>query len=77
MEVASSCRGLGGTAVDGVAERLGLIPTKGAERGVMSIKPGGPGVGSHVAFLRAHLVCNQYGYWLVSSIVLILSLFYD
>ena len=37
-----------------MAERLGLIPTKGAERGVVSIKPGG--VGSQVAFLGAHLV---------------------
>ena len=37
-----------------MAERLGLVPTKGAERGVVSIKP--EGVGSQVAFLRGHLV---------------------
>ena len=37
-----------------MAERLGLVPTKGAERGVVSIKPGG--VGSHVTFLRVHLI---------------------
>ena len=37
-----------------MAERLELVPTKGAERGVLSIKPGG--VGSQVAFLRAHQV---------------------
>ena len=37
-----------------MAERLGLVPTEGAERGVVSVKPGG--VGSQVAFLRAHLV---------------------
>ena len=37
-----------------MAKRLGLVPTKGAERGVMSIKPGG--VGSQVAFLRVHLM---------------------
>ena len=37
-----------------MAQRGGLVPTKGAERGVVSIKPGG--VGSQVAFLRAHLV---------------------
>ena len=37
-----------------MAERLGLVPTKGAERGFVSIKPGG--VGNQVTFLRAHLV---------------------
>ena len=37
-----------------MAERLGLVPTERAERGVVSIKPGG--VGSQVTFLRAHLV---------------------
>ena len=37
-----------------MAERLGLVITKGAERGVVSVKPGG--VGSQVAFLGAHLV---------------------
>ena len=39
---------------DAVAERLGLVPTKRAERGVVSIKQGS--VDSHVAFLRVHLV---------------------
>ena len=38
----------------GVAERLGLVPTKGAEWGVVRVKSGG--VGSQVAFLGAHLV---------------------
>ena len=37
-----------------MAERLGFVSTKGAERGVVSIKPGG--VGSQVTFLRAHLM---------------------
>ena len=37
-----------------MAERLGLIPTAGAEREVVSIKPGG--VGNQVTILRAHLV---------------------
>ena len=37
-----------------MAERLGLVPTEGAERRVVSIEPGG--VGSQVACLRAHLV---------------------
>ena len=37
-----------------MAERLGPVPTKGAELGVVSIKPGG--VGSQLAFLRAHLM---------------------
>ena len=37
-----------------MAERLGLFSTVGAEWGVVSIKPGG--VGSQVAFLRAHWV---------------------
>ena len=37
-----------------MAERLRLVSTKGAERGVVSIKPGG--VGSQVAFLGAYLV---------------------
>ena len=44
----------GGTPEDGVAERLGLVLTKRPERGVVMIKPGG--VGSQVAFLRAHLM---------------------
>ena len=54
LEVASSCCGIGVTAEDGMAERLGLVSTEGAERGVVSIKPGG--VGSQVTFLRALLV---------------------
>ena len=33
-----------------MAERLGLVPTEGAERVVMSVKPGG--VGGQVTFLR-------------------------
>ena len=37
-----------------MAERLGLVSTDRAERGVVSIKPGG--VGSQVTFLGAHLV---------------------
>ena len=37
-----------------MAEHLGLVRTKGAERGVVSIKPGG--VGRQVAFLRVHLI---------------------
>ena len=37
-----------------MAERLGHLSTERAERGVVSIKPGG--VGSQVTFLRAHLV---------------------
>ena len=37
-----------------MAERHKLIPTMGAERGVVTIKPGG--VGSQVALLGAHLV---------------------
>ena len=37
-----------------MAERLGLVPTKGAEHGVVNIKPGA--VGSQVTFLRAHLM---------------------
>ena len=37
-----------------MAERLGLVSTERAERGVVSIKSGG--VGSEVTFLRAHLV---------------------
>ena len=37
-----------------MAEHLGLVATKGAEHGVVSIKPGG--VGSQVTFVRAHLV---------------------
>ena len=37
-----------------MAERRGLIYTKVAEQGVVSIKPGG--VGSQVAFQRAHLL---------------------
>ena len=53
LEVASSCRGLGEREEDGVAERLWLFSTVGAEQGVVSIKPGG--VSSQVAFLRAHL----------------------
>ena len=35
-----------------MAERLGLISTKGAEHGFVSIKPGG--VGGQVTFLGAH-----------------------
>ena len=54
LEVASWCRGLGGAAEEGVAERLGLVPAMGAERRVVSIEPGG--MGSQVAFLGAHLV---------------------
>ena len=44
-----------------MAERLGLVPTKGAERGVVSIQPGG--VGCQVAFLGAYLVdaaCHKF-----------------
>ena len=41
-----------------MAELLGLVPTKGAERGFVSIKPGG--VGGQVTFLRAHLVDAAY-----------------
>ena len=37
-----------------MTERLGLVTTEGAERGVVSIKP--EGVGSQVTFLRAHLM---------------------
>ena len=37
-----------------MAERLGLVPAKGAERGFVSIKPGG--VGGQVTFLRALLM---------------------
>ena len=37
-----------------MAERLRLVPAERAERGVVSIKPGG--VGGQVTFLRAHLV---------------------
>ena len=37
-----------------MAERFGLVPAKGAERGFVSIKPGG--VGCQVTFLRAHLM---------------------
>ena len=37
-----------------MAERLGLVPAKGAERGFVSIKPGG--VGGQVTFLGAHLM---------------------
>ena len=40
--------------MDCLAELVGLVPTKGAERGVVSIQPGG--VGSQVAFLTAYLV---------------------
>ena len=44
-----------------MAECLRLVPTMGAERGVVSIEPGG--VGSQVAFLGAHLVdaaCHKF-----------------
>ena len=44
-----------------MAEHLGLVSTERAERGVVSIKPGG--VGSQVTFLRAHLVdaaCHKF-----------------
>ena len=41
-----------------MAERLGLVPTKRAERGVVSVKP--EGVGSQVAFLRAYLMDAAY-----------------
>ena len=37
-----------------MAEGFGLVPTKGAERGFVSVKPGG--VGGQVTFLRAHLM---------------------
>ena len=37
-----------------MAERLRLVPAKGAERGFVSIKPGG--LGGQVAFLGAHLM---------------------
>ena len=37
-----------------MTERLRLVSTVGAERGVVSIKPGG--VGSQVTFLRADLM---------------------
>ena len=37
-----------------MAECLGLIPGKGAERRFVSIKPGG--VGGKATFLRAHLM---------------------
>ena len=37
-----------------MAERLGLVPAQGAERGFVTIKPGR--VGGHVTFLRAHLM---------------------
>ena len=37
-----------------MAERLGLVPAKGAEGGFVSIEPGG--VGGLVTFLRAHLI---------------------
>ena len=37
-----------------MAERLGLVPAKGADRGFVSINPGG--VGGQVTFLRAHLM---------------------
>ena len=37
-----------------MAERLGLVPAKGAERGFVSIKPGG--MGGQATFLRAHLI---------------------
>ena len=37
-----------------MAEHLWLVPTKGAEREVVSVKPGE--VGSQVAFVRARLV---------------------
>ena len=37
-----------------MAERLGLIPAKRAERGFVSITPGG--VGGQVTFLRARLM---------------------
>ena len=46
-----------------MAERLRLVPTKGAERGVVSINPGG--VGSQVTFLRAHLMdaaCHKFSW---------------
>ena len=35
-------------------EHLGLVPAKGAERGFVSIKPGG--VGGQVTFLGAYLM---------------------
>ena len=54
MEVASSCWGLGGAARNGMAERFGLVTTKEAKRGVISVQPGV--VGSKVAFLRSHLM---------------------
>ena len=44
-----------------MAERLRLIPAEGAERGFVSIKPGG--VAGQVTFLRAHLVdaaCHKF-----------------
>ena len=37
-----------------MAERLRLVPANRAERGFLSIKPGG--VDGQVTFLRAHLV---------------------
>ena len=37
-----------------MAERLGHVSRERAERGDMSIRPGG--VGSQVTFLRAHLM---------------------
>ena len=37
-----------------MAERLRLVPSKGAERGFVSIKP--DVVGGQVTFLRAHLM---------------------
>ena len=36
-----------------MAERFGLVATKGAERGFVSVKPAG--VGGQVTCLRAHL----------------------
>ena len=37
-----------------MAERFGLVPTKGALRGDVSIEPGG--LSSPVAFLGSHLI---------------------